>query len=120
MWETVDFDLRSKSYSVKMSLLFSLAFLCRWTDNTLHGLYINSDCDPLQPSIFLDEICQVDKLRDSYGEMADCCAKADPERNQCFLSFKVHQPDFIAPYQRPAADVICNEYKDHRVQLLGK
>ncbi|NXS83483.1 ALBU protein, partial [Erpornis zantholeuca] len=68
---------------------------------------------------FLDEICQVDKLRDSYGNMADCCGKPDPERNQCFLSFKVHQPDFIAPYQRPAADVICNEYKDQRVQLLG-
>ncbi|NWR41905.1 ALBU protein, partial [Regulus satrapa] len=77
------------------------------------------ECSKPLPSIVLDEICQVDKLRDSYGDMADCCGKADPERNQCFLSFKVHQPDFIPPYQRPAADVICNEYKDHRVQLLG-
>ncbi|NXL77716.1 ALBU protein, partial [Leptocoma aspasia] len=77
------------------------------------------DCSKSLPSIVLDEICQVDKLRDSYGDMADCCDKADPERNQCFLSFKVQQPDFIPPYQRPAADVICNEYKDHRVQLLG-
>ncbi|NWT07618.1 ALBU protein, partial [Vireo altiloquus] len=88
-----------------------------------HKCVANEDapeCSKSLPSIFLDEICQVDKLRDSYGDMADCCAKADPERNQCFLSFKVHQPDFIAPYQRPAADVICNEYKDHRVQLLGQ
>ncbi|NXS08568.1 ALBU protein, partial [Neodrepanis coruscans] len=77
------------------------------------------DCTKSLPTIFLDRICQVEQLRDSYGNMADCCAKADPERNQCFLSFKVHQPDFIPPYQRPAADVICNEYKDNRVALLG-
>ncbi|XP_009096760.1 albumin [Serinus canaria] len=87
-----------------------------------HKCVANEDapeCSKPLPTIFLDEICQVDKLRDSYGSMADCCGKADPERNQCFLSFKVQHPDFIQPYQRPAADVICNEYKDHRVQLLG-
>ncbi|XP_021385220.2 albumin [Lonchura striata] len=87
-----------------------------------HKCVANEDapeCSKPLPTVFLDEICQVEKLRDSYGDMADCCGKADPERNQCFLSFKVQQPDFIAPYQRPAADVICNEYKDHRVQLLG-
>ncbi|NXM63387.1 ALBU protein, partial [Illadopsis cleaveri] len=78
------------------------------------------DCAKSLPSVFLDEICKVEKLRDSYGDMADCCGKADPERNRCFLSFRVHHPDFIPPYQRPAADVICNEYKDHRVQLLGQ
>ncbi|NXF08673.1 ALBU protein, partial [Smithornis capensis] len=78
------------------------------------------DCSKSLPSIILDSICQVDKLRDSYGAMADCCAKADPERNQCFLSFRIHQPDFIPPYQRPAADVICKEYQDNRVPLLGK
>ncbi|KFQ36408.1 Serum albumin [Merops nubicus] len=77
------------------------------------------DCTKSLPSIFLDEICQVEKLRDSYGAMADCCAKADPERNQCFLSFKVPQPDFVQPYVRPAADVICKEYQDNRVSLLG-
>ncbi|NWV41522.1 ALBU protein, partial [Grantiella picta] len=87
-----------------------------------HKCVANEDapeCTKPLPTVFLDEICQVEKLRDSYGDMADCCAKADPERNHCFLSFKVHQPDFIPPYQRPAADVICNEYKDDRVQLLG-
>ncbi|NXY91015.1 ALBU protein, partial [Alcedo cyanopectus] len=77
------------------------------------------DCAKPLPSIFLDEICQVEKLRDSYGAMADCCAKADPERNECFLSFKVPQPDFVQPYVRPAADVICQEYQDNRVALLG-
>ncbi|NXT31221.1 ALBU protein, partial [Pelecanoides urinatrix] len=77
------------------------------------------ECTKSLPSIFLDEICQVEKLRDTYGEMADCCSKADPERNECFLSFKVHQPDFIQPYQRPASDAICKEYQDNRVSLLG-
>ncbi|NWH37553.1 ALBU protein, partial [Chloropsis hardwickii] len=87
-----------------------------------HKCVANEDapeCSKSLPSIFLDEICQVDKLRDTYGDIADCCGKADPERNECFLSFKVQHPDFVSPYQRPAADVICNEYKDHRVQLLG-
>ncbi|KAM6346421.1 albumin-like [Podargus strigoides] len=77
------------------------------------------DCGKSLPSIFLDEICQIEKLRDSYGAMADCCSKADPERNECFLSFKVPQPDFVQPYQRPAGDEICKEYQDNRVSLLG-
>ncbi|KFV64724.1 Serum albumin, partial [Dryobates pubescens] len=77
------------------------------------------DCGKSLPAIFLDEICQVEQLRDSYGAMADCCAKADPERNECFLSFKVPQPDFVQPYERPATDVICKEYQDNRVSLLG-
>lgn len=77
------------------------------------------ECSKPLPSIILDEICQVEKLRDSYGAMADCCSKADPERNECFLSFKVSQPDFVQPYQRPASDVICQEYQDNRVSFLG-
>ncbi|XP_009935539.2 albumin [Opisthocomus hoazin] len=77
------------------------------------------DCSKSLPSIFLDEICHIEKLRDSYGDMADCCSKADPERNECFLSFKTHHPDFIQPYQRPANDVICKEYQDNRMSLLG-
>ncbi|NWX52223.1 ALBU protein, partial [Steatornis caripensis] len=78
-----------------------------------------AECTKPLPSIFLDKICQVEKLRDSYGEMADCCSKADPERNECFLSFKVSEPDFVQPYQRPASDVICKEYQDNRVSFLG-
>ncbi|XP_027759687.1 serum albumin-like [Empidonax traillii] len=87
-----------------------------------HKCVANEDapeCTKPLPTIFLDRICQVEQLRDSYGNMADCCEKADPERNQCFLSFKVHQPDFIPPYERPAADVICTQYQDNRVALLG-
>ncbi|XP_075565275.1 albumin-like [Pelecanus crispus] len=76
-------------------------------------------CKKPLPTIFLDEICQVEKLRDSYGAMADCCSKADPERNACFLTFKIPQPDFVQPYQVPASDVICQEYQDNRVSLLG-
>ncbi|XP_050566377.1 albumin isoform X3 [Cygnus atratus] len=77
------------------------------------------ECSKSLPSIFLDEICHVEKLRDSYGAMADCCAKADSEKNECFLSFKIPQPDFVQPYQRPASDVICKEYEDNRVSFLG-
>ncbi|NXG61425.1 ALBU protein, partial [Hemiprocne comata] len=90
--------------------------------NLAHKCVADEDaagCSKPLPSIFLDEICQVEKLRDSYGAMADCCGKADPERNECFLSFKNPQPDFVQPYQRPSSDVICKEYQDNRVGLLG-
>ncbi|XP_064005749.1 albumin-like isoform X2 [Pogoniulus pusillus] len=78
-----------------------------------------ADCGKSLPAIFLGKICQLETLRESYGNMADCCSKEDPERNECFLTFKVQQPDFVQPYQRPAADVICKEYQDNRVSLLG-
>uniref|UniRef100_A0A8C3J6P4 Albumin n=1 Tax=Calidris pygmaea TaxID=425635 RepID=A0A8C3J6P4_9CHAR len=76
-------------------------------------------CKKTLPSIFLDEICQVESLRDTYGAMADCCSKADPERNECFLSFKNRDPSSLPPYQRPDSDVICKEYHDDRVTFLG-
>ncbi|XP_009503747.1 albumin [Phalacrocorax carbo] len=76
-------------------------------------------CTDSLPSIFLGEICEVGQLRESYGDMADCCSKVDPERHDCFLSFKVHHPNYVLPYQRPASDVICKQYEDNRVALLG-
>ncbi|KFO85171.1 Serum albumin, partial [Buceros rhinoceros silvestris] len=87
-----------------------------------HKCVANEDapeCTKSLPAIFLDKICQVPSLRDSYGKMADCCGKADPERNECFLGFKIPHPDFVQPYARPADDVICKEYQDNRVPFLG-
>ncbi|XP_006265717.1 albumin isoform X2 [Alligator mississippiensis] len=76
-------------------------------------------CTKSLQAIFLDEICQIKKLHDSYGAMADCCANADPERNECFLSFKTTYPPFLIPYQRPEPDAVCKELKENRQSFLG-
>uniref|UniRef100_A0A7M4FV72 Albumin domain-containing protein n=1 Tax=Crocodylus porosus TaxID=8502 RepID=A0A7M4FV72_CROPO len=71
------------------------------------------------PAIFLDEICQIQTLHDSYGEMADCCTKADPERNQCFLSFRTAYPTFIKPYEKPEPEAVCREFHEDKKSFLG-
>ncbi|XP_019389829.1 PREDICTED: serum albumin isoform X3 [Crocodylus porosus] len=76
-------------------------------------------CTKSLQAIFLDEICQIKRLHDFYGAMADCCANADPERNDCFLSFKMTYPPFLTPYQRPEPDAVCKELKEDRQSFLG-
>ncbi|KYO31949.1 albumin [Alligator mississippiensis] len=77
-----------------------------------------AECTKSLPAIFLDEICGVPALRDMYGSMADCCAKDDPERNECFLTFKINNPPFIQPYQRPEPAVLCKDFTDNKQSFL--
>ncbi|MEI4855915.1 hypothetical protein, partial [Klebsiella pneumoniae] len=46
------------------------------------------NCDKSIHTLFGDKLCAIPKLRDNYGELADCCAKQEPERNECFLQHK--------------------------------
>ena len=39
----------------------------------------------MQHTLFGEELCKVASLRETYGDMADCCEKQEPERNECFL-----------------------------------
>ncbi|XP_067413103.1 albumin [Emydura macquarii macquarii] len=79
------------------------------------------DPECLKPvtTIFLDEICQIHELGEAYGAMANCCSKADPERNQCFLSFKHHAPGFLPPYQRPEPEVMCKKFQENKASFMG-
>uniref|UniRef100_A0A8C3SVR9 Albumin n=1 Tax=Chelydra serpentina TaxID=8475 RepID=A0A8C3SVR9_CHESE len=69
-------------------------------------------------AIFLDEICHEQGLPEKYG-LAACCAKTDPERNECFLSHKNYTPGFIPPFKKPSPEEGCKQYHENRVALLG-
>ncbi|XP_008947721.1 PREDICTED: alpha-fetoprotein-like [Merops nubicus] len=65
--------------------------------------------------IFLDTICQEENL----PRFADCCAKKDPERNDCFLSLKNSSRGFTSPFQRPSAEAACKNHSQHQHSLGG-
>ncbi|CAM5139079.1 unnamed protein product [Natator depressus] len=69
-------------------------------------------------AIFLDEICHEQGLPEKYG-LAACCAKADPERNECFLSHKNSTPGFIPPFEKPDPEDACKQYHENRAALMG-
>uniref|UniRef100_A0A669PVY3 Albumin domain-containing protein n=1 Tax=Phasianus colchicus TaxID=9054 RepID=A0A669PVY3_PHACC len=58
-------------------------------------------------------ICQEDNL----PRFTDCCAKKDPERNDCFLSLKNSSRGFISPFERPNAEAACKNYSDEDIYL---
>ncbi|NXX75497.1 FETA protein, partial [Urocolius indicus] len=74
----------------------------------------NPGCLKPLDSIFLDTICQEDDL----PEFTDCCAKNDPERNDCFLSLK-NSRGFISPFERPNAEAACRNYSQNPQLLTG-
>ncbi|XP_042727630.1 alpha-fetoprotein [Lagopus leucura] len=75
----------------------------------------NPNCQKPLDRIFLNTICQEDNL----PGFTDCCAKKDPERNDCFLSLKNSSKGFISPFERPNAEAACKNYSEHRHSLPG-
>ncbi|XP_074004005.1 alpha-fetoprotein-like [Numenius arquata] len=73
------------------------------------------DCLKPLDSIFLDTICQEENL----PRFTDCCAKKDPERNDCFLSLKNSSRGFFSPFERPNAEAACKNHSQHQHQLTG-
>ncbi|XP_027486864.1 alpha-fetoprotein-like isoform X1 [Corapipo altera] len=73
------------------------------------------DCLKPLDRIFLDTICQEENLPRS----ADCCAKKDPERNDCFLSLKNSSRGFSSPLERPDAEAACRNHSQHGQPLTG-
>ncbi|NWH16590.1 FETA protein, partial [Grus americana] len=63
--------------------------------------------------IFLDTICQEENLPGS----ADCCAKKDPERNDCFLSLKNSSSGFVSPSERLDAETTCKNHSQQQQPL---
>ncbi|KFZ60890.1 Alpha-fetoprotein, partial [Podiceps cristatus] len=75
----------------------------------------NLDCLKPLDRIFLDTICQQENL----PMFTDCCAKMDPERNDCFLSLKNSSTGFISPFERPNAEAACKNRSQHQHSLTG-
>ncbi|NXU94456.1 FETA protein, partial [Xiphorhynchus elegans] len=68
------------------------------------------DCLKPLDRIFLDTICQEENL----PQAAACCAKKDPERNDCFLSLKNSSRGFSSPLERPDAEAACRNHSQHQ------
>ncbi|KFQ32778.1 Alpha-fetoprotein, partial [Mesitornis unicolor] len=73
------------------------------------------DCLKPLHRIFLDTICQEENL----PTFTDCCAKEDPERNDCFLSLKNSSRGLISPFERPNAEAACKNHSQHQDSLTG-
>ncbi|XP_057585167.1 albumin [Hippopotamus amphibius kiboko] len=76
------------------------------------------NCGKSLHTLFGDKLCAVASLRETYGEMADCCAKEEPERNECFLKHKDDNPDL--PKLKPDPDALCAEFKENEQKFWGK
>ncbi|KAM4854858.1 albumin-like [Thomomys bottae] len=77
-----------------------------------------ANCDKPLPTLFGDKLCSLPALRDKYGELADCCDKQDPERNECFLKHKDDSPD-LPPVVKPDAETLCTSFQENEDAFLG-
>ncbi|KAM9742402.1 albumin [Dama dama] len=78
----------------------------------------HAGCEKSLHTLFGDELCKVASLRETYGDMADCCQKQEPERNECFLKHKDDNPDL--PKLKPDPDTLCAEFKADEKKFWGK
>ncbi|XP_058402413.1 albumin [Diceros bicornis minor] len=76
------------------------------------------NCDKSLHTLFGDELCKVATNRETYGELADCCTKEEPERNECFLQHKDDSPNF--PPLKAEPDVLCAQFQADEESFLGK
>ncbi|XP_020844147.1 albumin-like [Phascolarctos cinereus] len=77
------------------------------------------NCDKSLHQLFGDKLCSLPNFQERYGEMTECCAKEEPERNQCFLSHKDDHPD-LPRYEVPDADTLCHNFQENENRVLGK
>ncbi|XP_005359529.2 serum albumin [Microtus ochrogaster] len=76
------------------------------------------NCDKSLHTLFGDKLCAIPNLGDNYAELAECCAKQEPERNQCFLKHKDDKPN-LPPFVRPEADVMCTSFQENPASFMG-
>uniref|UniRef100_A0A8C3YPP5 Albumin n=1 Tax=Catagonus wagneri TaxID=51154 RepID=A0A8C3YPP5_9CETA len=77
-----------------------------------------ANCEKPLQSLFGDKLCAIPTLREHYGELADCCGKEDPERNECFLQHKNDNPDL--PKLKPEPDALCADFQEDEQKFWGK
>ncbi|XP_072829312.1 albumin isoform X2 [Vicugna pacos] len=77
-----------------------------------------ADCDKSLHILFGNKLCTVASLRETYGEMADCCEKQEAERNECFLQHKNDNPDL--PKLKPEPEALCTAFQENEKRFGGK
>ncbi|XP_042329593.1 uncharacterized protein LOC121933676 [Sceloporus undulatus] len=80
--------------------------------------HADPECTKHLGTVFLDEMCHEQGFAEKYG-FTDCCAKVDPERNECFLAHKNSTPGFIPPYQKPDTEEACKKFGENKNEVLG-
>ncbi|XP_048220134.1 albumin-like [Perognathus longimembris pacificus] len=78
-----------------------------------------ANCDKPLPTLFGDKLCSLPSFADKYPEMAECCGKQEPERNECFLQHKDDSPD-LPRVEKPGADVMCAAFHENEDKFLGQ
>jgi hypothetical protein len=80
----------------------------------------HSDPECLKPlsTVLLDEICHEAGIAEKHG-FAACCAKADPERHECFLLHKNGSKNYIEPYHKPSPEDACKRFHDNAHEILN-
>nr|pir serum albumin precursor - monocled cobra [Naja kaouthia]CAA55333.1 cobra serum albumin [Naja naja] len=69
--------------------------------------------------VFLDVLCHNEEFSNKYG-INDCCAKADPDRNECVLSHKTSSTGTISPFVHPNAEEACQAFQNDRDSVLAQ
>ncbi|KAK7830890.1 hypothetical protein U0070_018434 [Myodes glareolus] len=77
-----------------------------------------ANCDKSLHTLFGDKLCAIPKLGDNYAELSECCAKQEPERNQCFLKHKDDKPN-LPPFVRPEAEAMCTSFQENPASFMG-
>uniref|UniRef100_A0A8C0WDN4 Albumin n=1 Tax=Castor canadensis TaxID=51338 RepID=A0A8C0WDN4_CASCN len=70
-------------------------------------------------TLFGDKLCAIPNLREHYGELAGCCDKQEPDRNECFLQHKDDNPD-LPRLVKPETDALCASFQENENKLMGK
>uniref|UniRef100_A0A8D1G6L0 Albumin n=1 Tax=Sus scrofa TaxID=9823 RepID=A0A8D1G6L0_PIG len=76
------------------------------------------NCDKSIHTLFGDKLCAIPSLREHYGDLADCCEKEEPERNECFLQHKNDNPDI--PKLKPDPVALCADFQEDEQKFWGK
>ncbi|XP_036057023.1 albumin-like [Onychomys torridus] len=77
-----------------------------------------ANCDKSIQTLFGDKLCSIPSLRENYGELADCCTKQEPERNECFMQHRDDNPN-LPPFVRPDAEAMCTSFQENAIAFMG-
>ncbi|MDL0756738.1 hypothetical protein O3J58_21015, partial [Yersinia pestis] len=78
-----------------------------------------ADCNKPLETIFGEKTCTIASLRETYGNMADCCDKQDHERYQCLVKHKEEKPD-IPRLVLKDVDAVCVSFEENDQKVLAQ
>ncbi|XP_044537530.1 afamin [Gracilinanus agilis] len=77
------------------------------------------ECSQLAIYVMQDIICGVKELSDKYG-LSECCTKDTSDRRLCFFQYKSADVNFLAPFQVPDPEKVCQEYAEDQEAFLNQ